>query len=64
MLIDAPDMIASVTAISTIGAALIAAGIGLTFDGTPVPVAAGVLACTLVAMALMRRLTRTARALG
>lgn len=53
-----------VTAISTIGAALIAAGIGLTFDGTPVPVAAGVLACTLVAMALMRRLTRAARALS
>ncbi|MBL9060045.1 MAG: multidrug effflux MFS transporter [Mangrovicoccus sp.] len=51
-----------VTAISTIGAALIAGGIGMTFDGTPVPVAAGVLACTLAAIALMGRLTRAARA--
>lgn len=49
-----------VTALGTIGAALIAAVVGLTFDGTPVPVAAGILVCALGALALMQRLRKAA----
>jgi len=39
-----------VTAFGTIGAALIGGLIGLAFDGTPVPVAGGILACALAAL--------------
>ncbi len=49
-------MAASIIAgLSTVGAVLIAAPIGLMFNGTPVPAAAGVLVCSCIALALMRR---------
>ena len=49
-------MAASIIAgLSTVGAVLIAAPIGLMFNGTPVPAAAGVLVCSSIALALMRR---------
>jgi len=45
-----------ISAIGTIGAALLAAPVGLLFDGTPVPVTAGVLAYAALALILARRL--------
>lgn len=44
-----------VSAISTMVAVAIAAPLGLAFDGTARPLAAGVLACSLIAYLLMRR---------
>ncbi len=50
---------ASITgAISTVVSVLLAAPIGLAFDGTPVPLAVGVLVLCLAALGLMRRMTR------
>ncbi len=40
--------------VSTVGAVLIAVPIGLAFDGTPLPVAVGILICAAVALLLMR----------
>lgn len=40
--------------IATVGAVLIAIPIGLTFNGTPLPVAIGILMCCLVGLSLMR----------
>jgi len=45
-----------VAAVSTLLAVVIAAPVGLAFDGTARPVMAGVLACSVIAWALMRRL--------
>ncbi len=47
-----------VSALSTLGSVLIAAPVGLAYDGTVMPVAVAVLACSVVAwlvMGLMRR---------
>lgn len=48
-----------VTALGTVGAAMIAGPLGLAFDGTPVPVAGGVLACAAAGWMIIRRLPRT-----
>lgn len=45
-----------VSALGSIGAALLAAPVGLAFDGTPLPVAAGVLLYGTLALVLMKRL--------
>ena len=45
-------------ALSTVGAALIAAPLGLLFDGTLVPMAAGILVLSALAFALMLRMAR------
>ena len=45
-----------VTAFGTAGAALIAGPLGLTFNGTPVPVTMGVLGCAAVGLVLMLRM--------
>lgn len=42
-------------AVSTVGAVVVAVPIGLLFDGTPVPVIAGTLVCSVLAWGLMRR---------
>lgn len=47
-----------VSAIGTIGAAVLAAPVGLAFDGTPVPVAGGVLVYGVIALVLMKRLPK------
>jgi DHA1 family bicyclomycin/chloramphenicol resistance-like MFS transporter len=47
-----------VGSIATVAAVLVAVPIGLAFDGTPVPVALGVLVCTGAAAILMRTLPR------
>ncbi len=47
-----------VTAVATIGAVVIAAPLGLAFDGTPVPVMVGSLACSGLAFWLMRKTVR------
>lgn len=49
-----------VSAISTVAAVAVAAPIGLAFDGTPVPILFGTLACSAAAWALMRRTIRDA----
>lgn len=46
-----------ITAISTILSVIIAAPIGLAFDGTPVPLLAGTVLCSGLAYVLMRRTT-------
>jgi DHA1 family bicyclomycin/chloramphenicol resistance-like MFS transporter len=51
-----------VGSISTVAAVFIAAPIGLAFDGTPVPLAVGVLICTGAAALLMRTIPRDATA--
>ncbi|AXX97895.1 multidrug effflux MFS transporter [Profundibacter amoris] len=52
-------MAASVTsALFTVSAVLIAAPIGLAFDGTPLPLAIGVFSCAAVALALMQMIRR------
>jgi DHA1 family bicyclomycin/chloramphenicol resistance-like MFS transporter len=52
-------MAASVTsALFTVSAVMIAAPIGLAFDGTPLPLAIGVFSCALVALALMQMIRR------
>ncbi len=43
-------------AVSTVIAVFIAAPIGLAFDGTPGPIAAGVLVCSTISWAITRRL--------
>ncbi|OSP55477.1 multidrug effflux MFS transporter [Pseudoruegeria sp. SK021] len=43
-----------ISAVSTVGAVLIAVPVGLMFDGTPLPVAVGVLVCSVLALLLMR----------
>jgi DHA1 family bicyclomycin/chloramphenicol resistance-like MFS transporter len=54
-------MAASITvALSTVGSAIIAAPIGLAFDGTAVPIAASVLALALISAALARLIPRDA----
>ena len=53
-----------ISGLSTIGAALIAAPLGLAFDGTPLPLATGLCVLALICFALtlrMRRLERVAR---
>ncbi len=45
-----------VSSLATVGGALVAAPIGLAFDGTPVPLAAGVLAAVVAARLLLVRL--------
>jgi len=47
-----------ITALSTVGAAIIAAPIGLTFDGTPLPLAIGILVLSLAAYLLTRGIQR------
>lgn len=47
-----------VTALATIGAIVIAAPIGLAFDGTPRPLALGILACAALAYLLTLRIRR------
>ena len=47
----------TVTAISTMGAVLIAAPVGLAFDGTALPLVLAALVCSTAAWALMRRTT-------
>jgi DHA1 family bicyclomycin/chloramphenicol resistance-like MFS transporter len=44
--------------ISTIGAAVFAAPIGLLFDGSPLPLACASLACTVVVSVLLRMMAR------
>ncbi|HGG65345.1 MAG TPA: MFS transporter [Rhodobacteraceae bacterium] len=52
-------MAASVTsALFTVSAVMIAAPIGLAFDGTPLPLAIGVFGCASVALALMQMIRR------
>ena len=51
-----------IAAISTVGAVVIAAPIGLAFDGTPVPIGIGVLACACVAFWLTTRIKRPGEA--
>jgi MFS transporter, DHA1 family, multidrug resistance protein len=46
------------TSVATVGAVLIAAPLGLAFDGTPVPVMVGALICSAVALWLMRKTVR------
>jgi DHA1 family bicyclomycin/chloramphenicol resistance-like MFS transporter len=43
-----------VTALATVGSVLIAAPVGLAFDGTPVPVMAGAAICSALAWVLLR----------
>ena len=43
-------------AVSTVAAVLIAAPIGLAFDGTPLPLAIGIFICVTLALLLMRRI--------
>ena len=47
-----------ITATSTIGAVLIAAPIGLSFDGTPMPLAIGILICAVLAFGLTSMIVR------
>lgn len=47
-----------VAAVATVLSVAIAAPIGLAFDGTPVPLIAGILACSLVALPMMLHLPR------
>ncbi len=47
-----------IAAISTVGAVIIAAPIGLAFDGTPVPIGIGVLICAVLAFWLTTRIKR------
>lgn len=49
-----------VAAISTIGSVVIAAPIGLAFDGTPMPLLIGTVVCSGIAYLLMRRTTEEA----
>lgn len=51
-----------VTAFGTVGAALVAGPLGMTFNGTPVPVTAGVLACAIAGVWLMYRMPESAPA--
>lgn len=44
-----------VTALSTVGAVIIAAPVGLAFDGTALPIVIATLSCSAIAWALMRR---------
>jgi DHA1 family bicyclomycin/chloramphenicol resistance-like MFS transporter len=44
-----------VTAVATVGAVVIAAPLGLAFDGTPVPVMVGALVCSGLALVLIRQ---------
>jgi DHA1 family bicyclomycin/chloramphenicol resistance-like MFS transporter len=54
-------MAASITvALATVGSVLIAAPIGLAFNGTAVPIAAALLVVALIAAAFSRRIPRTA----
>jgi MFS transporter, DHA1 family, multidrug resistance protein len=46
------------TSVATIGAVVIAAPLGLAFDGTPVPVMAGAAICSGIALWLMRKSVR------
>jgi MFS transporter, DHA1 family, multidrug resistance protein len=46
------------TSVATVGAVVIAAPLGLAFDGTPVPVMVGALVCSGIALWLMRRTVR------
>ncbi len=47
-----------IAAISTVGAVVIAAPIGLAFDGTPLPIGVGVLICAILAFWLTTRIKR------
>lgn len=47
-----------ISALSTVGAVLLAAPIGLAFDGTPLPMAAGTLVCVTVALWLTTKIKR------
>lgn len=49
-----------VTALSTVGAVIIAAPVGLAFNGTALPIVVATLACSTLAWALMRRTDDTA----
>ncbi len=51
-----------ISAISTVGAVLIAAPIGLAFDGTPLPIGIGVLTCAVVAFWLTTKVKRPGEA--
>ena len=46
-----------ITALATVGAALLSVPIGLAFDGTPLPLTIGVLALVALAYLILRRLT-------
>ncbi len=48
-----------ITAVGTVGAVMIAVPLGLFFDGTPVPTAAGVLACAALAYLSLRAVPET-----
>ena len=45
-------------AVSTVTAVMIAAPLGLMFDGTPVPLATGILCLAIIAFALMQAMSR------
>ena len=49
-------------ALSTVGSVLVAVPIGQAFDGTPLPIAIGILACAIAAFVLMLRLRQIAPA--
>ncbi len=50
-----------ISAVATVVAVAIAVPVGLAFNGTPAPVAAGVLACMVVGFALIRVMARLDR---
>jgi DHA1 family bicyclomycin/chloramphenicol resistance-like MFS transporter len=47
-----------IASVATVGAVVIAVPIGLAFDGTPVPLAAGILVCAVLALWLTARIRR------
>ena len=50
-----------VASLATVGAVIIAIPIGLAFDGTPLPLSLGVLACSVMGFALTRSMARLER---
>ncbi|WP_212523162.1 multidrug effflux MFS transporter [Actibacterium sp. MT2.3-13A] len=52
----------AISAAATVAGVVIAAPIGLAFDGTPQPLAAGVLVCGAIGFAVIRRMARLERA--
>ncbi|WP_095589698.1 multidrug effflux MFS transporter [Actibacterium ureilyticum] len=53
-----------ISSVATVMAVVIAIPIGLAFDGTPVPLAAGILACAVLGFVLIRRMARLERVSG
>lgn len=51
-----------ISAVATVGSVFIAVPVGLAFDGTPTPLALGVLICALIGYVLIRRMSRIDRA--